>query len=367
MNVLRGLGPMTMANIRSFSRNREAMFWTLAFPIIFVVLFGAIFSGGGGGPSAIAWVDQDQSPGSAQLRAGFAQVPLFELRDMDDSSARQQMADGEVEAIIVVPAGVGDALGPGGVANQPAALTLYTDPSRPTTSQTLNQVVAQVVGSVNQALSGVPPALTLETRPLQTQSISSAAYFVPSILAMALMQLGLFASIPLVAQREKLILKRLAATPLSRVTLVSSNVLMRLLIAAVQTVLIVGVGALMFGVTIVGNVLIVIGIIALGAMTFLALGYLIASWSRNEEAATGITSVVQFPMMFLSGIFFPIAFMPEWLQPVAALLPLTYLADALRQTMVGGAAYVPLELGLLVLAGWLIVSTAITARYFRWH
>jgi ABC-2 type transport system permease protein len=331
-----------------------------------VVLFGAIFSGGGGGPSAIAWVDQDQSPGSAQLRAGFAQVPLFELRDMDDSSARQQMADGEVEAVIVVPAGVGDALRPGG-ADQPAALTLYTDPSRPTTSQTLNQVVAQVVGSVNQALSGVPPALTLETRPLQTQSISSAAYFVPSILAMALMQLGLFASIPLVAQREKLILKRLAATPLSRVTLVSSNVLMRLLIAAVQTVLIVGVGALMFGVTIVGNVLIVIGIIALGAMTFLALGYLIASWSRNEEAATGITSVVQFPMMFLSGIFFPIAFMPEWLQPVAALLPLTYLADALRQTMVGGAAYVPLELGLLVLAGWLIVSTAITARYFRWH
>jgi ABC-2 type transport system permease protein len=366
MTLLRGLGPMTAANIRSFSRNREAMFWTLAFPVIFVLLFGAIFSGGGGGPSAIAWVDRDGSAGSAQLRAGFAGVPLFELRDMDESTAREAMADGEVEAIIVVPAGVGAVMQPGGAA-QPMPLTLYTDPSRPTTSQTLNQVVAQVVGSVNQALSGVPPALSVETRPLQTQSISNAAYFVPSILAMALMQLGLFASIPLVAQREKLILKRLAATPLSRLTLVTSNVLMRLLIAAVQTVLIVGVGALMFGVTIVGNLLVVVGLIALGAMVFLALGYVIASWARNEEAATGITSVVQFPMMFLSGIFFPIAFMPDWLQPVAAFLPLTYLADALRQTMVGGAAYVPLGIGVLVLAGWLVASTLITARFFRWQ
>jgi ABC-2 type transport system permease protein len=366
MGLLRGLGPMTIANIKSFSRNREAMFWTLAFPVIFVVLFGSIFSGGGGGPSAIAWVDQDRSPGSGQLRAGFAQVPLFELRDADEPTAREQMREGEVEAVIVVPAGVGDAMRPG-AGGQPVALSLYTDPSRPPSSQVLDQVVAQVVGAVNQRLSGVPPALSVEVRPLQTQSISNAAYFVPSILAMALMQLGLFAAIPLVAQREKLILKRLAATPLSRATLVTSNVLMRLLIAAVQTVLIVGVGAVMFGVTIVGNLLIVIGLIALGAMVFLALGYLIASWSRNEEAATGVTSVVQFPMMFLSGIFFPIAFMPEWLQPIAAFLPLTYLADALRQTMVGGAAYVPLHIGVLVLVGWLVASTLITARYFRWH
>jgi ABC-2 type transport system permease protein len=170
-----------------------------------------------------------------------------------------------------------------------------------------------------------------------------------------------------VAQREKLILKRLAATPLTRLTLVTSNVLMRLLVAAVQTVLIVGVGALMFGVTIVGNLLVIIGLIALGAVTFLAIGYLIASWARNEEAATGITSAVQFPVMFLSGIFFPIAFMPEWLQPVAAFLPLTYLADALRQTMVGGAAYVALPIDVAVLAVWLAVATAITARFFRWQ
>jgi ABC-2 type transport system permease protein len=366
MTLLRGLGPMTVANTKSFMRNREALFWTLAFPVIFVVLFGSIFAGGTTRFS-VAWVDHDGTPASTQLRTAFAQVGLLELGDATEEEALAEMRAGDVDAVIVVPAGLGNAILPGGAPGQPVQLTLYTDPSRSTATQTLNQVVEQVVGAVNQRLSGVPPALAVETRPLQTQNISAAAYFVPSILAMALMQLGLFAAIPLVAQREKLILKRLSATPLSRVALVGSNVAMRLVVAAVQTVLIVGVGAVMFGVAVVGNVAVVIGLITLGALTFLAIGYLIASYAKTEESATALTSVVQFPMMFLSGIFFPISFMPDWLQPVAAFMPLTYLADALRQTMVGGAAYVALPVGVAVLVGWLVVSSAITARFFRWQ
>jgi len=105
----------------------------------------------------------------------------------------------------------------------------------------------------------------------------------------------------------------------------------------------------------------------LGALMFISLGYVVASFVPTEESANMVTSILQFPLMFLSGIFFPIAFMPQWLQPVAALLPLTYLGDALRQTMVGGAAYAPLYVDVLVLAGWLVVSFLISARFFRWQ
>ena len=80
-----------------------------------------------------------------------------------------------------------------------------------------------------------------------------------------------------------------------------------------------------------------------------------------------MTSVVQFPLMFLSGIFFPIEFMPNWLQPVAAFMPLTYLGDALRQTMVGGAPSRRCRSTSLVLGGWLVVSFLISARFFRWQ
>jgi len=360
---MRALAAMSVANIRSFYRDRASLFWTLAFPIIFVVLFGSIFSGGSTRFS-IGWVDQDGTPAAQGMRAAFEQVPILGIEEADEDAALQAMRDGELDAVVIVPAGLGNALADAG---EPFRLTLYTDPSRQTASTTVQQIVNQVVGGMNQRLSGVPPLLAVDTQPLQTQNISAAAYFVPSILAMALMQLGVFAAIPLVAQREKLILKRLGATPLSRATLVGSNVVMRLLIALVQSTLIIGIGAALFGVTIVGNIILVAALIALGALTFLAIGYVIASYARTEETANALTSVVQFPLMFLSGIFFPIEFMPDFLQPVAAVMPLTYLGDALRQTMVGGAAYVPLEVDVLVLGGWLVVSFLISARFFRWQ
>jgi ABC-2 type transport system permease protein len=173
--------------------------------------------------------------------------------------------------------------------------------------------------------------------------------------------------VPLVADREKLILKRLAATPLRRWQLVGSNVLMRLLIAMVQAVIIVAVGSIFFGVEVTGSLALSVFFVALGAVAFLALGYVLASFTRTEEAANGLTSVVQFPMMFLSGTFFPIDAMPDFLQTIARLIPLTYLSDALRQVMVGGAAFAPLSVCAMVLAGWLVVCFAISARYFRWQ
>ena len=107
--------------------------------------------------------------------------------------------------------------------------------------------------------------------------------------------------------------------------------------------------------------------VGLGAIAFLALGYVIASFAKTEESANGMTSVVQFPMMFLSGTFFTIDQMPDFLQGIARLIPLTYLSDALRQVMVGGAAFAPLWVCAAVLIGWLVVCFGIAARTFRWQ
>ena len=367
---MRALTALTVANVRSFVRDRAAIFWTLAFPILFVVLFGSIFSGGGPTDFQVGWVDQDGTPAAAGLRTGFERTGLFELVDGTEDVSLAAMREGEIDAVIVVPDGLGEAIESateGSTAAGQVSLRVYTDPSQQTQSTTIQQVVGQVVGATNVVLTGRPPVLGFEAQALQTQDIGAAAYFVPSILAMALMQLGVFSAIPLVEQREKLILKRLGATPLRRWTLVVSNILMRLLIALVQTVLIVGIGVALFGVTIVGSLLLVAGFVVLGSVTFISIGYVIASYARTEESANALTSIVQFPLMFLSGIFFPIDFMPEFLQPVAAIMPLTYLGDALRQVMVGGAPYAPLPVDALVLGGWLVGSFLISARFFRWQ
>ncbi len=363
---------LTRANILSFVRDRTALFWTLAFPVIFILLFGAIFSGSGDTTYAVGWVDEDGTPASAALRDAFAAVPLLELHDGTLDASRQAMQSGDLHGIIVVPEGLGaatQAATSGAATNGAPAITIevYTDPSQQTSSATIQQIASQVVATANVAMTGNAPLLGVAQQSIQTQDLTSAAFLVPGILGMALMQLGVFGAVPLVAQREKLILKRLGATPLPRWTLVGSNVILRLLIGLVQAVLIVGIGIAVFGVQILGSLLMMLGIVVLGALAFIAIGYVVAAFARTEEAANGIVQVIQFPMMFLSGVFFPLELMPSLLRPVAVILPLTYLGDALRQVMVNGTPFAPLAVDIAVLAGWFVVCLVISARYFRWE
>ncbi len=374
---MKSLLPLTVANIRSFVRDRTAMFWTFAFPVIFILLFGAIFSGGGSAKYTVGWVDEDGSKASDALRAVFGHVSLFDLKDATLVEARDAVSKGNDRAVIVIPKGFGAAMAGACTAGRglPTAtgITVYTDESQQTSSLTIQQVVSQVVSCGVLGLGPSVPVLTQQHQPLQaltnidTNNLTDAAWLVPGILGMALMQGGIFAAVPLVEQREKLILKRLAATPLRRWTLVGSNVVLRLIIAIAQAVILIGIGVAVFGVQVLGSLALMAFLVALGAVTFIAIGYVVAAFARTEEAANGIVQVVQFPMMFLSGVFFPIEIMPNVLRPVATIMPLTYLGDALRQVMINGSPYAPLPVDIAVLGGWMLVCLVISARFFRWE
>ncbi|HEY3165309.1 MAG TPA: ABC transporter permease [Candidatus Limnocylindrales bacterium] len=360
---MRALVNLTIANIRSFTRDRAALFWTLAFPLIFVVLFGSIFSGGNNDRS-IGFADEDASPASGQLASAFGAVSGVKLVDGTADDLLAKMRKGEVAAVIVVPKGYGETVASKA---QPADVTVYTDPSQTSADGATRQLVGFVLSAVNQAATGQPPAVEPAFEQIQTQDLTFISYLVPSILGMSLMQLGIFAAIPLVADRQKLILKRLQATPLRRWQLVGSNVVMRLLIAIGQTAIIVGVGSAFYHVQIAGWWLLIGSLILLGSLAFIAFGYVIASFTSTEESANGMTSVVQFPLMFLSGTFFPIDAMPDVLKTVARALPLTYLGDGLRQVMVEGTPFAPLWICFAFLGVWLVACFAIAARFFKWQ
>ena len=362
---MKALRALTIANIRGYTRDRQAMFWTLAFPLLFVALFGLIFSGGDS-KITVAWVDQDGTPAAAQLRTAFAAAPNVKLVDSTLDAAQEAMKNSDNAGIIVVPQGYAQALA-GAVTNPsaPASITYYVAPRQTSATGTMTSYVSGTLAIVN--LGGRPVAITSTPTTIQTTRLNAVSYLVPSILGMALMQTGIFAAIPLVADRQKLILKRLAATPLKRWQLIGSNVLMRLLIALIQFALIVGVGVAWFKITIVGSLIGIALLAVLGSLAFTSLGYVIASLAKTEDAANGMTSAVQFPMMFLSGTFFPIAVMPDALQTVARFLPLTYLSDALRQVMVGGAAYAPLTTCIAILIVWTVVCFGFAARRFQWQ
>src|SRR5258705_10118656 len=155
---MRRLVSLSRANLKSFVRDRAALFWTLAFPVLFVVLFGTIFSGGGRPSYDIGFVDQDGTPAVAQLRAAFERSGFVTLHDGALDTEQAAMRKGDVAGVVVVPAGAGAAITAAqtGVAAH-ASLTLYTDPSRASTAQALAVITNAVATSTNLALAGRPP------------------------------------------------------------------------------------------------------------------------------------------------------------------------------------------------------------------
>jgi ABC-2 type transport system permease protein len=189
------------------------------------------------------------------------------------------------------------------------------------------------------------------------------------VIGMSLMQLGLMATAgPLVSLREKQVLRRMGATPLSKTTMLASQVLFRLTVAFVQTVVLLALGAILFDVHIEASRLpATAGVVLLGATMFIVLGYFLSGLAKTEEAVESLVSLPYFIFMFLSGIFFPIEMMPGWIRPLVDVIPLTYLGDALRKTLLDAGSYFSMTTNLLVMVGWLVVSAVLAVRFFRWE
>jgi len=138
-------------------------------------------------------------------------------------------------------------------------------------------------------------------------------------------------------------------------------------LAVLQTIIIVVIANLVFDVQVVGSWLLLLGVVLLGTLAFVSLGYLIVSRAKTTEGALPLIQLIQFPMLFLSGIFFEVAFLPDFMRPIVAAMPLTYLGDAFRQVMVDATPLYPLSTDLLVLTGWLVVCMILAVRFFRWN
>src|SRR5262249_34233658 len=160
-----------------------------------------------------------------------------------------------------------------------------------------------------------------------------------------------FTAIPIIIMREKGILKRFRATPLKRQVLVTSQVTQRLAIAFIQTMVILMLGAGMYGFRGAGSWPALIGLIVLGVLSFVCIGAVLASLAKTPESGVSLVQLVNFPMMFLSGIFFPLSIMGGTFKIISAFLPATYLADAIRHVALAAPSNYSMTTDVLVLMG----------------
>jgi ABC-2 type transport system permease protein len=346
---------MVRANLKMSLRNRAALFWNLAFPALFIVIFGVVFGRG----TTVEFDVGVAGPESAFRDAVVVDLqanPSFTVYFGDEADELQALADGNrgVVAVFGAEAGSGEDL--------PEVILYYNATEGP-----ISQVA---VGAVRQTLidvAGGPPPLPIEERAVTAQEVSFMDIFVPGILAMSLMNSGVIGlSTAFVTYRERGILRRVRVTPFPLTSFILARVISQLVLAALQAVILIGMASAFFGLHLRGNPLVVLLAIVAGAMAFLAIGFAISGIAPNTETAASYANLITFPMLFLSGIFFSMENAPAWLRPITKVLPLPYLVDALRQPMSFGNGLSAIWLDLVALMLTFVIAMAISVRFFRW-
>jgi ABC-2 type transport system permease protein len=353
---MRPLLAMIKANLKMSVRNRTALFWNLAFPALFILIFGAVFGDGDGVEFTIG-VAGPPSRYQERVAAAMDGNPAFALRRGEEAAELAALRDGDREVVLVFgsdpePAG-------GGIPD----VGLYYDATDGPTAQIAVGAVRQVLLGV----TGVPSPVAIAERPVEAREISFIDVFVPGILAMSLMNSGVIGlATAFVVYRERGILRRIKMTPFPVTAFILARVLSQLVVVAAQALILVGLAWVLFDLDLRGNPLVIALVVVVGALAFLAIGFAISGIAPNVETAASYANLITFPMLFLSGVFFSIESAPDWLEPITRVLPLAYLVDALREPMTHGRGLGAIWPDLLVLTATFVVALAIAVRFFRW-
>jgi ABC-2 type transport system permease protein len=336
------LAQLTLVRFLEFMREPEALFWVFVFPLLLAAGLGIAFRNRPAEVLKIAAV-------TPQLAQSLRQEKLLDVAELPAAAAEEALRTGKV-ALLALP-------GSGG-----GVLYRYddTNPEGRTARMLADRAVQRAAGRVD------PVASTDQF--LREPGSRYIDFLIPGLLGMNLMGSAIWGmGFAIVDARRKKLMKRLVATPMPRPYYLLSFVLSRLALLVVEVGLLLGFGALVFGVPARGSLVELVLLCVLVSMSFSALGLLIASRVRTIEAASGLMNIVMMPMWIVSGVFFSAQRFPALVQPVIKGLPLTAAIDALRMNMLQGASLAQLTPQMGVLAGWLIVCFALALKLFRWR
>lgn len=323
---------MFLAQLKLTLREKQAWFWGIFFPVILMVIFMVIFSGGSDDEfeTTVAIVEDSPNETSQGMLTQLQQIPVVEVKSSEPVSleeATDWIKEKEVDAAIVLPASKDDTS---------IKLIVNKENEQSANTQIISGILDKFIQQANLFAAGAAPTyeLQFDTISAGKNELAYTDFLLTGMIALAIAQGGLFGMVDLVEMRRKGLIKRLRMTPANMGIFGLSDMMMRFLFSIVQIILLSLIGVFIFGANLYINFPSLILVFLIGALSFNALGYLVSSFSNTTEAYMGVANIVSFLMMFLSGVFFPIETMPEWLQPLSNILPLTYFAEGLRDSMV---------------------------------
>ena len=364
-------------------RNRMGLVLLILMPIFMMTMVGFIY------PSetslnnvGIALVNEDQGFGNYSLSSTFItalnsineNASMIQFKDASNlADVREMIQTGDAEGGIIISSDFSSNIMNG----QQGTINIVTDESNPQMSAIIQTVLNQVFDQMSRALAqqnvqnlGVNPNATLAVvEPYNIQTTGAVegnfSYFdfiAPGIMAMTVM-MSVMTGLPAAISHERELgtLDGMMVAPINRLSVILGKTLAQMARGILQGVLILVLAMVLFGVTVHGSVVLVFALLLLGVFSFVGLGVVLTSFAKDQETAVMMMTTIMFPMMFLSGVFFPIEQMPWFMQGIAKFLPLTYVADSLRKVMVLGASIpeITSELSILIVFGLVMIAIAV--------
>lgn len=334
---LRVVGANLVVSLKSFYREKTAMFFTTMFPILLILVFGTIFMDDDKLHYNLCLQDLDQTETSAEIATGLASTGKFKIIPVDPAiEATKYAKDNKVNLVVVIPKDYEKSYTQYlQFDNHRAFVTLryVYDPSSSSVFDKM-QLLNLVFATMNQGLSAIPPFIRTAETSIHTRKYRFLEFFIPGIIAMAIMTESLFGTVQVNTElRQKGIIRKLATTPITRTDWILSNILHQIILAVISTTLMLLVSFAVFDVQLTINAWLLLFIV-LDVFTFVGIGMILTRLVREAQSASAAANAIMFPMMFLSGSFFPLEMMPDFLQTFAKVLPLYYLNEGLRASMV---------------------------------
>jgi len=393
------LWQLTMARVREFVREPEAVFWVFVFPVLLAFVLGIAFRNTAPQKLLIAVEPATEEPRmsvassasglsaqeiTSQVAQALSRSPGLEGVVMSSAEAANALRTGKVAIVVradlsrdlsaqsaspgTKPGSADTGLsGAGGNSGAAPAIdpsfNYRYDPTRPE-----SQIARLQVDDALQRAFGRADVATVHDEKFAENGARYIDFLIPGLIGLNLMGSGMWGlGFAVVTARTRKLLKRFAATPMRRSQYLLSFMLSRLVFLVLEVAAVVLFGWLAFGVAVHGSILNLVVIALIGALSFAGLGLLVAARPKTIEGVSGMMNLVMLPMWLLSGTFFSYSRFPQFLQPVIKALPLTAVNDSLRAVMNDGSPITAAIAPIGVMAAWGVVSFVLAIRLFRWQ
>lgn len=372
MNKLRrALLPVTTfarIDTKRLFRDKVAIFFVFVFPLIFLVIFGSIFSGDSNISFRVGLLNQSSSEFSKSFTDELKKNEVFkideEITNLD--LAREKMNRGQLDATIILPETFGEPQKAGYPSGE--AQILY-DQSNETAGQTLTSIMDGIFKGINsEFVKPAPTPFTVKAESTATEGLRQFDYTFSGMLGFTLLSLGIFGPTTVFPRlKQRGVLRRYSTTTLKVWQYFVGNVISNAAVGLLALVFMFAAAVLFFDLNMRGSYLNLILIVTLGVTMLFGIGLALGGWAKNENQAAPLAQLVTLPMMFLSGVFFPTFLMPEFLQNITKFIPLTPVIDAIRLIITENAGLMDLGSQLSIIGVWTVVIYIIAFKVFRWE